>query len=267
MTPDEVWLDFCDRFVGGRLTREDCRPLVGEMLWDFLERPGSADTLKQFLAGQPIPKSERAGDKLIFWVPSGDDWTFRFDFLLADDRWYLFTFECVTLPIKEVTSLPFTDFPGLPKQEDWIRQEFANSERIRFLSRLAKERGFDEALEWFRDGAGYVVGAQAWVPYFPAPRAFVVYACWIESNIQGIDVSLEEFTDDRCVILFRDHQYFQLYDRSGHIAPQISREDHRRFFEFVWQDRAGHAGWDAAFAYGGYDVTMMLTSRDDQPES
>ena len=46
MTPNEVWIDFRDRFVSGCLTREDCKPLVGDMLWDFLERPGNADTLK-----------------------------------------------------------------------------------------------------------------------------------------------------------------------------------------------------------------------------
>ena len=103
------------------------------------------------------------------------------------------------------------------------------------------------------------MSAIAWLPYFPEHKAFVVYACWSECRLHGANVSLTEFSDDRCVIVFTQHIYFELYDRAGHLRPQISEGDYRRFFEFVWQDRARSTGWDVAFEYEGYDVAMALT--------
>jgi hypothetical protein len=262
MSPEQVWQEFCAKLASGDFSPDDCRPLAGN-LGGFLTGC-QAKEFRAFLAAQPVPSWTQADDKLIFEVPTGEDTTLRLDFLLAEDHWYFFHLESITLPVKEIPSLPFSDCPGLPRWENWMREEIAVSEKIRLLVRLAGEKGFDEALEWFRDGAGYRLGAISWVPYFPEPQAFVIYACWTEKHLHGRDVSLEEFSDDRCVIVFRNHLYLELYDRAGHLRPQISEPHYRRFFESVWQDRARHAGWEVSFGYEGYDVTLTLIR---QPEA
>lgn len=147
MEPERVWSEFCAKLASGTLAREDCRPLAGDMLHQFLSADPRARELGATLAERPPPPSERCGDKLILTVPMDDDDELRVDFLLADDRRYLFQLESITIPVQEITSLPCSDFPALPRWETWMREEIAISERIGLFVRLAEEKGRDEALE------------------------------------------------------------------------------------------------------------------------
>ena len=260
MKPEQVWQQFCEKVQKDELRAEDWRSPVGDLI-EKLAASEKGDEFRgalKFIAQQPMPPWELAGNKLIFTVPTGEGFQIRLDFLLEDDRWYLFLFEGITIPVKEIPSVPFSDFPGLPRWESWMREELAVSAQVRLFVRLAEEKGRQEAMEWFRDGRGYCIGAQAWVPHFPAHLAFVVYACWIEKHVHGVDTVLEEFTDDRCVIGFKDHIWFQLYERTGHLRPQISKEHYREFFEFIWRDRAKESGWQVSFEYNDHDVTLVL---------
>ena len=119
MQPERVWLEFVAKLRSGTLFKDDCRPLVDGLHRFFV---GRQKEWGQMLSGQPAPRGELAGDKLCFHVPTDESTSVRLDFLLAEGRWYLFHIECITIPVREVTSLPWSDFPDLPDCETWMRE-------------------------------------------------------------------------------------------------------------------------------------------------
>ena len=157
-------------------------------------------------------------------------------------------------------ALPFTDFPSLGgRDEIWgLSEEYINF-KLKVYLRVAEEKGKEEALSWLKDGFARRVNASAWMPYFSSPKAFVVLIAWIESRHHGENVSIEEFSDARCVIRFRDHIWFKMYDTATQFRSRISRDAYREIFKYIWQDRAKESGWDVAFSYEGYNTKVVLT--------
>ena len=96
-------------------------------------------------------------------------------------------------------------------------------------------------------------------PYFIPRKAFVVLIAWHEHRLGGEKVSIEEFTDSRCVLRFSDHIWFRLYDITGHLRNIVPREEYREIFENIWEDRAEKNEWQISFEYEGYDTTLTMT--------
>ena len=132
------------------------------------------------------------------------------------------------------------------------------TEKVYFYLRLKEEKGKEEALTWFRNGQGYKLNVEAWMPYFTLRKSFVVFAAWVENRYWGQKMVIEALSDARSVLVFKDHEMLRLYDVAGHLRPKISLEEYKELFEDQWRDRARWAGWDVQFAYDGYDTRMIL---------
>jgi len=259
MNADEVWDAFRDRLVDGKLGLSDCRLLGGEGMYRILTGDAGA-ALRALIRDSETPAFASAGDKLIFKLqtPAGGD--VRFDFEVIGDRAFFHHLECITIPIKEISKTPFTDFSDMPTCTPYMRNEVVVSAQINLLMRLAAEKGFDEACGWLLDGQVYRLYAESWAPYFPERLAFVVYACWAEKNLWGGEPVLTTFGEDECAFRIGDYAYLDLYARSTHLRGLISKDLFETFLERIWRDRARSSDWEAEVELDKCDLSVRLVT-------
>lgn len=194
----------------------------------------------------------RVVDQVHFILPLTFDQeqsTFCFSFLIDNDRWYFQHLETISLRLDQLSPLPKSGFPDASEtQKTWIRQELAVSEQIRLYTFLKAEKGREFALEWFKDGAGYALAARAWVPFVAPHKAFLLYLCWEQANLQGNEVTLHKLNPCEALVEIKP-VYFRLYRQTGHLSQQIKWEEYLLLFEKIWQDRAAQAGWEQVIRY------------------
>jgi hypothetical protein len=155
-------------------------------------------------------------------------------------------------------------FPDLPEDRKyWMRQEIYWSEQVRLFNFLSREKGKDFAFRWVAEGigngVGYLLGASAWVPFYPPSRSFILYLCWEQAKLLGDKVTLEKLDDNEAVVRFEDLTYFALYMRATHLKQQISLEDYIKIFETIWQERARAAGWKLAIDGQGRQIYLRFS--------
>ena len=170
--------------------------------------------------------------------------SYRLDFVGNADNWKLLFIECITIPIAKIEMLPFDDFPPLKEiDENWIREERRISTMINWYNFIKNTSGIEKALEHFRIGAGEVLAAKAWVPYFSDKKAFIVYISWYESRVIGEKVTIEKFSDDECIVKYTDPIWFKMYNVATHLRLQIPFDEYKQLYEYIWHDRAKCSGW------------------------
>ena len=242
---------------------------------DSLDENDFADDMKPFLSGDAAksrcekfmnsPARMIDGEYKKIVILSCPDDEYRFDFLVNNGKWQLCFIEGITLPVSDINSFPYNSFSALPEKEAWINAERNISKIVYFFCKLKDAFGFDEALPWFNDGAGEFLCAKSWVPFYEGARAFIMYCCWIENRINGENVSIDIFSDVKCVICFTDHLWFKVYHAAGHIKTQLPLEEYKCLFEHIWRDRAVNSGWNVDFEYDGND-TVLSFYRHNIPE-
>jgi hypothetical protein len=117
--------------------------------------------------------------------------------------------------------------------------------------------GKQEALKMFLDGSGEFLGAKSWVPFYSDKKTYIAYVAWIENRINGEAISLDEFTEEKCVIRFKNHLWRRMYTMTGHLKTQI---EYSELFEAIWKDRATQSGWEIEFIYDSDDTVLVFTS-------
>lgn len=101
---------------------------------------------------------------------------------------------------------------------------------IYFYNQFKNLLGKQKAMEMFYDGAGEVLGARSWVPFFDVPRSYIAYAAWMENRIYGEHVELLEFDEKCCRLRVRGHLWRKIYRMAGHIANLINYEEYIEIF-------------------------------------
>lgn len=262
-----IWREFSALVQSGPFPQDRIRPLV----------PGMEETLAGFLSRFPkepaawarVPEIVRCGPQINFIIPFGDEtMPFNFIFIEADGRWYFRHLEQVMLRLDKTPPPPTSAFPDTSEERKaWARDEIYWSQIVRFQAVLAPKIGKTAFLDLLRDGRGYLVGAQSWVPFLPAHRAFILYLCWDLAQLHGMNtrgesVTLESLDEQTAAVRLRDHPFFRLYQVASHIRPQIPFADYREIFETIWQDRAQAAGWTLAIDYrspDGLDIVFRFS--------
>jgi hypothetical protein len=257
MDPKEIRDEFRDKLRRNDLTAEDC---IRHSRIDYAAffRDERASKLKGFIVRQENPQCKHGEEKLIFTLKSSEVDEIRLDFVVQDERWRFYLLDGLTIPIKELPQLPFSDFPAYPNFENRMRMEHVVTKKVFFYLRLKAEKGKKEALSWFRDGEGHKLNIEAWMPYFTLRKSFVLFNAWVENRYWGQKIVIEELSDTHSVLLFEDHEWLVLYDVTGHLRPRISLDEYVELFEDQWRDRACWAGWSVQFAYHGYDTRIIL---------
>lgn len=81
---------------------------------------------------------------------------YRFDFLPDGMLWKLAFVECITLPVYDLNTFPYTEFALLDKKELHIRRE--------------------KALACVSDGKGEYICARSWVPFYSDGLSYIAYS-------------------------------------------------------------------------------------------
>jgi hypothetical protein len=257
-----VWNDFSRAFRDGHITAERIRPYSEQMREPFLRAIATIRAQAKPEDWEKRPEIHRVGDQVHFLIPlttEGDQrTTYCFTVVTEGTTWFFQHMETIFIRLDQIGPLPVSRFPDVTNdQKNWMREEIAMTERVRLFNLLAKEKGKPFAFQWFKDGAGYLLAARTWVPFVPATRAFILYACWEQSNLRGRPVTLTSLDDQRAIVDL-DAGEWRLYEQTGHLSQMISREDYRTLYETVWQDRAAAAGWDLRIEYSGAKVRLWF---------
>lgn len=248
-----IWKEFVSALKAGTLTADRIRPLYGtdkELQLKWLNELMQATRDNGALADWDAPEIVPVGNLVHFVVKLriGREATTErsLSFVKEGGRWYFGHMENIMIRLDRVPPPPTSEFPPLPEETlTWQRNEILWSDLVRIYLAAAAKNGRDFALDLFKDGAGYFVGAKSWVPFVTPARAFILYVCWAESRLYGNLVTLERLTDEEAVVSLQTHFFF-LYKRSSHLRQWLPFEDYRRIFETIWQDRAANAGWKLA---------------------
>jgi hypothetical protein len=256
--PDDraIWKEFVSALKAGTLTVDRIRPLYGtdkELLLKWLEELMKATSDSGALSDWDAPEIIPVGNLVHFVVKLriGRETTTErsLSFIKEGGRWYFGHMEDIMIRLDRIPPPPTSEFPALPEETmTWQRNEILWSDLVWIYLRTAEKSGKDFALNLFKTGTGYFVGARSWVPFVSPARAFILYLCWAESRLYGNLVTLEKLTDEEAVVSLQTHFFF-LYKRSSHMRQWLPFEEYRTIFETIWQDRAAHAGWKLAIEY------------------
>ena len=273
--PDDlqIWQSFREALRSGRMADpERYRTLYPELrqpLMGFLEQ--LRKTVKWEDAG-PKPEIFHVGNQVHYLVPltfqSGDSTstsTFCFTLLLDGGQWYFQHMETIFIRLDKIGEPPVSAFPDLPEERKaWMRDEFQTNKDVLLFAYLSREKGKEFAFDWFKDGLGYAIQAETWVPFVSPPRAFILYLCWDLSNQRREPVVLEKLSDEDARVRFSPRA-FALYDHMGQLKQEINIDDYRRLFETLWLDRAQNAGWDLHISYDKGECVFRFVKQDSGP--
>jgi hypothetical protein len=244
-----IWEEFVSSVKKGGITAERVRPYSPAFTVDLIRWLKMVGEEMMREERDPKPEVFRVGDQINYVIPLGQS-TFCFTILIEGGSWYFRHMENIFVRLDKVDSLPASKFPDVSEeQKAWAREEIYWSGQVRLFNLLLKEKGREFALSWFKDGAGYFMGARTWVPFVAPARAFVLYLCWDQANLRGNKVVLEKLEDSEAVLRLESPIYFALYEHTSHLKRQISFDDYRAMFEAIWKDRAANAGWNLEITY------------------
>lgn len=251
-----IWKEFVSALKAGTLTAERIRPLYGtdrELSLQWLNNLMKATRDNGALSDWEAPEVFPVGNLVHFVVRLriGRETTTErsLSFIKEGGRWYFGHMENIMIRLDKIPPPPTSEFPPLPEETmTWQRNEILWSDLVRIYLTTAEKNGKDFALNLFKTGAGYFVGAKSWVPFVQPDRAFILYLCWAESRLYGNLVTLEKLADAEAVVRMQTHFFF-LYKRSSHLRQWLPFDDYRHIFETIWHDRATNAGWKLAIEY------------------
>jgi len=265
-----IWREFVqllktDTMTLDRIHPADPRTKESRLAW-----------LRDFVKGtdwkewEAAPEVIRSGNLVNFIISLGQSrkspWDYIFCLLVEDGRWYYRFTEGIFIRLDKIGKLPAdaAGFPDLPEDRKyWMRQEIYWSEQVRLFNFLSREKGKDFAFHWVAEGigngVGYLLGASAWVPFYPPSRSFILYLCWEQAKLLGDKVTLEKLDDNEAVVRFEDLTYFALYMRATHLKQQISLEDYIKIFETIWRERARAAGWKLVIDGQGRQIYLRFS--------
>lgn len=254
MDPTDFWNSFRQKLEQDTLTDADFAAETAPLLHQLLCGEGAAPRRQKFAAAPADIHMTADRISVICRCPDDD---YRFDFRAGK----LVFIECITLPVRDI--VPGCTLPPLPEKESRIRAEKEISRMVWHYLQFKKLAGREKAMEMFRDGAGEVLCARSWVPFYTDRLACIAYAAWTECRINGEDVLIRAFGEERCEILLRGHLWRRVYAETGHLRTMIDYEEYMDLFEYIWTDRAQHAGWKIRFGYTEQD-TSLLFERDSE---
>lgn len=218
---EQIWREFCRKLESDSFADSDFSSENVSFLRPFFCGVSREARRNSFLHGAATFLSCETKNCVMVSCPDGE---YRFDFCGDDRRWCLQFIECITLPVASITEMPYDNFLPLPDKEAWIRYEKVISKQVYLFCKAKELLGFDEALKWFQDGAGELLGTKSWVPFYDDRKAFILYSAWMENRIYGEKICLERFSDDMCRLRFKGHLWFKVYWMTGHIRTLLSLE-------------------------------------------
>lgn len=181
-------------------------------------------------------------------------------FSLMAFLWKLAFIECITLPVYDIEYLPYTDFASFGKKELHIRREKEITQLVYFYLKFKKLVGKEKALACVSDGKGEYICARSWVPFYSDRLSYIAYFAWYECRINGENVAIREFQENKCEVVIYNHIWRSIYFTVGHLKTVIEYSEYMELLEYIWKDRAASADWEISFVYTD-ESTILVFNR------
>lgn len=250
--PEQVWIEFRELLKQGDLSEDNIKP-VHELLegrWiPFLENRKNNAIWEEWEKPQETFIVDDKIHYLVKMTENGQIENYCLSFIIEDGKWYFHHAESIWIRLDKIGDLPTSVFPDLPdSQKHWQREEPRISQKIYLFNYFAEKENKEFALNWFKDGEGYLMWAKTHVPFVKPSKAFILILCYEQTNLRGGKVTLKKLDADHAILTL-EPIFLKLYFASGQIRNQISHEDYISIFETIWHDRAEKAGWDLDISY------------------
>lgn len=253
---EKIWIEFCNKMRQGKLCENDFVDETRLFLFPLLCGTNASQRRERFLES-PYEVFGNGTKWSVLLHCSDDD--YRFDFLLIEKQWKLSFIECITLPISDISDLPYVDFKTLPEKETDIRCEKEISKQIFLYNQFKKLIGQQKAMEMFYDGAGEALCARSWVPFYSDQLTYIAYFAWMQNRIYGEKVEIVKFDEQSCCLRFCQHLWRKMYIITTHLQKMINYEEYISLFESIWRNRASECGWSLQFIYHGEDTELVFS--------
>ena len=263
ISPETIWKEFTTYIKENKKINDRICPITPSLkkpLEGFIEILENKVPKNQW---EKKPEIYQFENKVIFITELTEDGVksnYCFIFFVKNNEWYFQHLETIILRLDKIKSLPTSKFPDISLiQKNWIRSEQFWTEQIRLFRYLSKKEGKGFAFDWFKDGDGYILSAETWIPFLPPYKAFILYLCWEQSNLKGNKVTLESLDNHKSVVKISKPIYFSLYYQTAHFSQQIDFDDYFKIFKSIWQDRAIKAGWKIKLDYKQNNNELVMT--------
>lgn len=253
---EEFWLEFCSKMRQDKLCASDFADETQLFLCSILCGTAASQRREKFLASPYEVFGNDTKWSVLIHCPDDD---YRFDFLLIEKKWKLSFIECITLPVFDITALPYVDFKALQEKEIEIRSEQEISKLVFLYNQFKNLVGQQKAMEMFYDGAGEFLCARSWVPFYNDRLSYIAYAAWMQNRIYGEQVEIIKFDEQCSCLRFHRHIWRRMYQMTGHIQKMIDYEEYMNLFESIWKNRASESGWRLQFNYIDDDTELVFT--------
>jgi len=261
----DIWEEFVALLMEEKITAEHSKPRQKDLRDPLLGFLGIMSDKALWDEWTVDPDIYRVEDVIHFVLPLTFDEetdTYVFSFLETYDRWYFHHLESIMIRLDEIDTVPVSEFPDIPDgKKNWIREEIHWTEQVRLFNHFTEDKGKEFAFDWFRDGKGYFLSAQSWVPFLPEHKAFILYLCWEQANLRGNPVTLMDYSNYEATVHI-EPVFFKLYEQTAHLQQMILFKDYRTIFETIWHDRAYHAEWDLEITYDN-GVSILQFTREE----
>ncbi len=224
-----------------------------------------ADTYRKYQ--QPIPmeighvkilKDGRA--KVETYLNPGRD-LFVFTLSKENGQWKFSHHEGILFPIFEFPTVPYTQVLQLPR----ARVGYMAAERdLAFTSRvyrqIEKEHGAAAARNFFRDGSGFKVAMDAWLPFLEGAGQFATFLAVLESNYYGSGCTVTRATEQEAEVQFKPLRELEVLKIAA-IDPKLSPEEFQSLFISIMKDRADACGLDIDISIQGTDCVLHIRKK------
>lgn len=219
MSAYDIWESFRKKLIEDSLCDEDFTDEMRPFLKAFLSGIESLPRRTKYYSA-PAQYFDMETKASIMLNCSDDN--YRFDFIKKDKGYALAFIECITLPVSDISTLPYDKFQPLPEKETFIKREKEISKTIWYFNKFKELLGREEAIKIFMDGNGENIGARSWVPFYSERLSYIAYAAWIEERINGENVVIKQFSDKESVICFKDHIWRKMYNMTSHLKTRLN---------------------------------------------
>ena len=254
----KVWSEFCDKLRTEQLDEDDFTDETKGFCSLLLCGSAAKERREKYLAA---PFKFLTGQSKVSVLVQCPDDDYRFDFIISGSEWKLAFIECITLPVFDICSLPYSKFKKLANKETDIYREKEISKTIYMYNEFKKLLGQNGAIRMFLDGEGEVICSRSWVPFFDDSLSYIAYAAWMENRIYGEKVVIERFDEECSCLRFCEHIWRKMYSVTGHLRYMIDYDEYLFLFESIWKDRAKAAGWNLKVEYSGEDTILIFEKK------
>lgn len=223
-----------------------------------MNRSGAGNLIKAQIDVEREANCLKKGTDRVSVVLHCADDDYRFDFLLDGILWKLAFVECITLPVYDLNIFPYTEFAPLGKKELHIRREKEISQFVYFYLKFKELVGKEKALAYVSDGKGEYICARSWVPFYSDRLSYIAYFAWYECRINGENVVIREFQENKCEVVIYSHIWRSMYFMVGHLKAVIEYSEYMELFEYVCKDRAASADWKISFVYTNESTVLVF---------